>query len=103
MKKQLLIISMASLFLAAPVHAGLNANVDIVNIASPEFYRTNNAKAISGQQAARIVQNRYGGKVLKVSRSGSKSKPSYRVKLLKQNGHVISVNVDANSGRISGR
>lgn len=102
MKKQFLFIIIISLFLANPVHARLNVASDIVSIASLKFYRTNNSHAISAKQAARIVMNRYGGKVLKVKRVGSKRNPGYRVKLLKKSGHVISVVVNANSGQISG-
>ncbi|UUO25517.1 PepSY domain-containing protein [Colwellia sp. M166] len=71
-------------------------------IVKAKYAQTNNTKSLSPQQAARIVKNKFGGKVLKVSNSGAKNNPSYRVKLLKDNGHVISVNVDAKSGRISG-
>jgi hypothetical protein len=53
----------------------------------------------NSQQAARLVKSQYGGKVLKVQRT----KIGYKVKVLKDNGHVISVNVDAQSGRVSGR
>lgn len=102
MKTQLLFISFICLFLTNPVFARLNADVDIVSIVSPKFYRANNSHAISAKEAARIVKNKYGGKVLKVKRVGSKNKLNYRVKLLKKSGHVISVTVDGNSGRISG-
>lgn len=52
----------------------------------------------SAQQAARLAQSRFGGKVLKVQTQ----KSGYRVKLIKKNGHIIAVFVDAKSGRISG-
>ena len=52
----------------------------------------------SNQQAAQIAQSRFGGKVLKVQ----KQKSGYRVKLIKTDGHIISVYVDAKSGRVSG-
>lgn len=53
----------------------------------------------SSQQAAQLAQSRYGGKVLKVQ----SQKTGYRVKLIKKDGHIIAVFVDAKSGRISGR
>jgi uncharacterized membrane protein YkoI len=53
----------------------------------------------SSTQAAQLAQRRYGGKVLKVQAQ----KSGYRVKLIKKDGHIISVFVDAKSGRISGR
>jgi len=64
-----------------------------------------NAKALmvkSPQHAARIVQNRFGGKVLKVSKKKNNNRIGYKVKLIKKDGHIISVLVDAHSGRIQG-
>jgi len=52
----------------------------------------------TSKQAAKIVKGRFGGKVLKVK----KSKSGYRVKLIKTDGHIISVYVDAKSGKIQG-
>lgn len=52
----------------------------------------------SSNQAAQIAKGRYGGKVLKVQ----KQKSGYRVKLIKANGNIVSVYVDAKTGRISG-
>lgn len=52
----------------------------------------------NSQQAAQVVQRRYGGKVLRVQKQNA----SYRVKLIKVNGHIISVVVNAKTGRISG-
>ena len=57
------------------------------------------ARVKSSNQAAQMAQSRYGGKVLKVQAQ----KSGYRVKLIKKDGHIISVFVDAKSGRISGR
>lgn len=53
----------------------------------------------SNKQAAKIVKGRFGGKVLKVK----KSKSGYRVKLIKADGHIISVYVDAKTGKIQGK
>jgi uncharacterized membrane protein YkoI len=53
----------------------------------------------SSNQAAQMAQSRYGGKVLKVKAK----KSGYRVKLIKKDGYIITVFVDAKSGRISGR
>jgi len=52
----------------------------------------------SSKQAAQMVKSRFGGKVLKVQ----KQKSGYRVKLIKADGHIVSVYVDAKSGRMSG-
>ena len=102
MKKQLFILSVISSLIATPVFAALDPAPKNIMIVKAKYNQARNAKALSAQQAARLVKNKFGGKLLKVSNSGTKSNPSYRVKLLKDNGHVISVNVDAKSGRISG-
>lgn len=52
----------------------------------------------SSQQAAQMAKARLGGKVLKVQKQNT----GYRVKLIKNNGHIVSVFVDARSGRVSG-
>ncbi|MBU2892628.1 PepSY domain-containing protein [Colwellia sp. D2M02] len=59
--------------------------------------------AISSQQAAQIVKGRFGGKVLKVTRSKSSNNPVYRVKIVKGDGHIITVIVDGNTGKIKGQ
>ena len=52
----------------------------------------------SSKQAAQMAKSRFGGKVLKVQ----KQKSGYRVKLIKADGHIVSVYVDAKTARISG-
>lgn len=102
MKKQLFMLSVIASLIAAPVFASIEAASSSAMNVKAKYAKSSNSKSLSAQQAARIVKNKFGGKVLKVSNSGSKSNPSYRVKLLKDNGHVISVNVDGQSGRVSG-
>jgi uncharacterized membrane protein YkoI len=67
------------------------------------YAKSSGHKNISAQQAARLVKNKYGGKVLKVQSKKVNGSPGYKVKLLKENGHVISVNVDGKTGKTSGR
>ncbi len=55
------------------------------------------SKGVTAQQAAKKVQSRFGGKVLKVQQSGN----GYRVKLIKKDGRIVSVFVDG-SGKIKG-
>lgn len=55
------------------------------------------SKGVSAQQAAQKVQSRFGGKVLKVQRSGN----GYRVKLIKKDGRIVSVFVDSR-GKVKG-
>ncbi len=57
---------------------------------------------ISAQQAAQIAKNCFGGKVLKVRKKNTHAASFYRVKLVKRNGQVISVSVDAKTGQIRG-
>lgn len=53
----------------------------------------------NSHQAARLVKNRFGGKVLKVKKVKSNGKQGYKVKVLKDNGHVITVFVNAQTGK----
>ncbi|MGJ8692215.1 MAG: PepSY domain-containing protein [Thalassotalea sp.] len=54
----------------------------------------------SSHQAGQTVKRQYGGKVLKVSKKGKNGNITYLVKLLKDDGKIISVLVDASSGQI---
>lgn len=84
------IFSMSSI-----AHGGtvLNANTVKANQQSKKQLRVKNS-----QQAAQMAKSRFGGKVLKVQ----KQKSGYRVKLIKTDGHIISLYVDAKTGRMSG-
>jgi uncharacterized membrane protein YkoI len=57
-------------------------------------------KVKNSNQAARIVKNQVGGKILKVKDNG---RSGYKVKVIKDNGHIINVTVDAKSGRVKGK
>jgi hypothetical protein len=57
-----------------------------------------NKKVTSSKQAAKIVQKQYGGKVLNVKKQ--KNNSSYKVKIVKPNGHVVSKKVNAKTGKI---
>jgi uncharacterized membrane protein YkoI len=59
-------------------------------------YNQGNNKLINSTQAAKIVQRKYGGKVLKVNRQ----KHAYKVKLVKPNGQVVTKKVNAKTGKI---
>ncbi len=60
-------------------------------------YNQGNQKTISAKQAAKIVQKKYGGKVLKVNKQ---SNNVYKIKIVKANGQVISKKVNARTGKI---
>ncbi|WP_235369967.1 PepSY domain-containing protein [Shewanella sp. ECSMB14102] len=84
-----------SLAFAQPLHAG--------PFAKPE--RTTQAqeaklKVRSGDEAARLVKQAYGGKVLRVQSVKGNGNPGYRVKLLQDSGRIVYVSVDARSGRL---
>lgn len=55
---------------------------------------------ISASQAAAIVQQRYGGKVMNVSTRQTNNGVVYGVKILQNSGHMRTVNVDGQSGAI---
>ena len=59
-------------------------------------------KVRSSKQAAKLVKQRYGGKVLKVSSKKVNGHSGYKVKLIKSNGLVVTILVDAQTGRLSG-
>jgi uncharacterized membrane protein YkoI len=59
-----------------------------------------NLRVKSSQQAAQLVKGRFGGKVLKVKKSGQ---TYYRVKLVKKDGHVLSILVNAKTGQLTGK
>ncbi|SEK83305.1 Peptidase propeptide and YPEB domain-containing protein [Colwellia chukchiensis] len=102
MKKQLFFLSVLVTLIATPAVAALKVTPNQQIIVEVANRQASNSQTLNAQQAARLVKRKFGGKILKVNHSGSKQNPSYRVKLLKKNGHVISVIVDAKSGRVSG-
>ena len=84
------------------VNAKLVSNVDFFSEQQVMFASQNKLQVSSARQAAEKVLSRYGGKVLKVSKKKINGGLGYKVKLLKGNGQIISVTVDATSGRIKG-
>ncbi len=55
-------------------------------------------KVTSSKQAAKMVQKKFGGKVLKVNKQ--KNNAGYKVKIVKPNGQVVSKKVNAKTGKI---
>ncbi len=55
-------------------------------------------KVTNSKQAAKIVQKKFGGKVLKVNKQ--KNNTGYKVKIVKSNGQVVSKKVNAKTGKI---
>lgn len=60
--------------------------------------KRDNTKVTSSKQAAKIVQKKFGGKVLKVNKQ--KNNSGYKVKIVKPNGQVVSKKVNAKTGKI---
>lgn len=84
----------------------LTAVLLLFSTPSSAFYQNSaqsNKPAISSQQAAQIVKGRFGGKVLKVTRSKSANGVFYRVKIVKSDGHIVTVLVDGSTGQIKGQ
>jgi len=87
---------------SSQVNAKLN-NIAMTLLEQPAmFANKSRLKVTSAQQAAQKVTSRYGGKVLKVRKKKVNGGPGYKVKLLKDNGQIISVTVNATSGRVKG-
>lgn len=63
-------------------------------------YNSAALKIANKQQAAKLVKSRMGGKVLSVK--AVKGQQAYKVKLLKDDGHIVSVFVNAKTGKITG-
>ena len=94
------VASMLGAMLAPTVPAYAYEHVKLQQVA---YFQSGSLKVRSPQQAAQLVKQRYGGKVLKVQRTQVNGNSGYRVKLLKANGQITSYSVDAKTGRISGR
>jgi len=87
---------------ASAANISLGSNQSLLAKQQPGLANQQKLKIRSAQQAARKVVRRYGGRVLKVSNKRVNGGPGYKVKLLKNNGQIITVLVDAVSGRITG-
>ncbi len=66
---------------------------------SPERRDEQRAR-ISAAQAANIVEQRYGGKVMGVQTRQGRNGVVYSVKILQSSGHMRTVNVDGQTGAI---
>jgi len=55
---------------------------------------------LSAAQAAQLVKQRYGGKIIKVQSQNKPQGKIYRVQLLQDSGRMRNVRVDARSGAI---
>lgn len=65
----------------------------------PAVHAKESAVVKSSQHAGQLAKKKYGGKVLRVNKSNNQS--IYVVKVLQDNGHMISVIVNAKTGRLA--
>lgn len=65
-----------------------------------EDRRSEQRAQISPAQAAAIVEQRYGGRVMNVTSRQGRNGPIYSVKILQSSGHMRTVNVDGQTGAI---
>lgn len=73
------------------------ASINVIKVTQQSSKQALRVK--SSKQAAQLAQRHFGGKVLKVK----SQKSGYKVKLIKKNGHIVSIFVNAKSGKISGQ
>ncbi len=88
------LLSIAALLLIATAPLSQASQPGVCNNAGSEKL------AISPAQAGKIASNKFGGKVIDVRTIQGKQGYIYRVRLLQASGRVITVHVDASSGRI---
>lgn len=67
---------------------------------APERRQEQSRARISASQAASMVEQRYGGKVMNVQTRQGNGDVIYSVKILQSSGHMRTVNVDGQSGAI---
>lgn len=96
----MLLVLSISLFTSLPLLAIDSHGVSYAKANGSSSKQKKANKVNSSSQAARIVKSRTGGKVLKVKNNG---RSGYKVKVIKPNGHIISVTVDAKSGKVKGK
>lgn len=89
------IIGFISLVLISSLQIAVADNLGLTTMTYQSDEKSNKTVKNS-HQAASLVKKQYGGKVLKVN----KQKSNYKVKILKPNGHVVSKQVNATTGKI---
>lgn len=101
MKLAVIILSVLGLLMTSSAHAAAKNPHQNINTSHKKVPKS--AKIKSSAQAAQLVKSRIGGKVLKVKNSYVAGKKAYQVKILKNNGHIVSYYVDAQTGRFKGK
>lgn len=91
------------LVMASPAYAGFYLPERATASDANMIINSDRQVVKSSGQASQLVKRKYGGKILKVQTQGNKGRISYVVKVLKDNGKIFSVNVDANTGKLSRR
>lgn len=91
------VLVLCSLLLFTSMPASANVRGEGRDQREPE--RQERAR-ISASQAAQIVEQRYGGRVMNVQTRQGNGGIIYSVKILQSSGHMRTVNVDGQSGAI---
>lgn len=91
------------LWLAPFVFASIAQANDVLNAGGNKQILAQAGQEISSSEAADTVEQRFGGRVLKVETSREGGGVVYRVKILQDDGRIRTVSVDAKSGRIVDR
>ncbi|MFT5759605.1 MAG: putative membrane protein YkoI [Alteromonadaceae bacterium] len=103
MMKFLVVILCICYVITLSNHSYAYAVSAFANGAESHTQQTKRLIVSSSGQAAQLVKSSIGGKVLKVQSKKINGRAGYKVKIIKTDGHIISVLVDAESGRIIGR
>jgi len=101
--KSVLAILCIYCFFSLPSHSYVYEGSGFVIAGEGYKQQKQRLKVSSSGQAAKLVKSRVGGKVLKVQSKKVNGHAGYKVKVIKKDGRIISVLVDAESGRIVGR
>ena len=76
-----------------------SATMPMANIAHAKQEKSQKLKVKSASSAAKLVKRKHGGKVL--SAKAVNNKTGYNVKLLKKDGNIVHVHVNAKTGKVS--
>lgn len=98
---KIVLFILCSVFIFQPIIA--DAQGLGVGYAQNNKNKSNNLKVTSSQKAAKLAKSRVGGKVLKVQKTQINGNPAYRVRVLKKDGNIVPVVVDAKTGRVKGK
>jgi len=94
-RRALFSASTAALLLAVTATPGASANALV-----PHFTQLAQAESLSLNEAAKMVQQRVGGRILAAEVAQSNGRTYYLIRILVRKGQVKVYRVDPHSGRI---